>query len=78
VPLRIALMLAYLTAFIAVGLRSLTNPDSALIGMAILVCGWVSHQIIREGLYAILWTIAWLYLDKKDLDKFDDKDDGDK
>lgn len=70
-------MLAFFTAFIFVIIKSFSNPDSALIGMGIIVCGWVSLQIIREGLVAILWLITYWFFDKVDTKNSQENDEDD-
>lgn len=73
--IRIATMLAFFTAFIFVAIKSFSDPDSAMMGMAILVCGWVSIQIIKEGLIAIFWLLIGRLAEKEDVKRSQENDD---
>lgn len=64
--LRIAVSLAFFTALTFVSIKSFSNPDSAMVGMAIIVCGWVSLQIIRDGLVAVLYLFLGRLAEKED------------
>jgi len=74
--LRIAVALAFFTALTFVSIKSFSNPDSAMVGMAIIVCGWVSLQIIRDGLVAVLYLVLGSAAEKQD-DKNSHKNDED-
>lgn len=72
--IKMAVSLAFLTALFFVGFKSISNPDSAMIGMTILCYGWVATQIIGEGFIAIAWLILKHGVEKT-LDKDIDDDD---
>lgn len=63
---RVFVAIAYLAIFVVVCVKSMLDPDSAFVGAALVTFGWVSLQIVREGLSALTGLLTRHFLGKED------------
>ena len=67
--LKHVISLTFFLAFLIVGYKSMVDPTFMFVGMPIIIFGWVSSQIIKEGFLAISWLVTHHLLNDHDDEK---------
>lgn len=63
-PFRTFVSIAHLVVFAATCVKVAFDPDSALIGAAIVTFGWVATKIIDEGFTAVISLVVRHFSEK--------------
>lgn len=66
---RIFISIVYLMIFVVVCVKAMLDPDSAIVGASLVTFGWVSLQIVREGIAAMTWLLTRYLQGKEDADE---------